>query len=89
MFEKIRLLTRDGGFVHEAEVPRFTPPAEVLVWGARVFVRRENGEYREGMAFYVLPDAAIQDARRTVQPIIDQEVASETVGPDTLDFTMR
>lgn len=52
--ETVKLFTRDGGFVAEVEIPRFTPPAEVLQWGSRLFVRTPEGEYREGMAFYVI-----------------------------------
>lgn len=35
---KIKLITRDGGFVRDAEIPPFTPPPEVVTWGTRVFV---------------------------------------------------
>lgn len=44
-----RLLTREGDYVITAEVPRFNPPAEVIVWGSRIFVRTAAGEYREGI----------------------------------------
>lgn len=62
---KIKLLTRDGGFVHQAEIPPFAPPPEVIGWGSRIFVRRDESEsdrervitvvYREGLA-YVLTE---------------------------------
>lgn len=35
----VKLFTRDGGFVHEAAIPPFNPPPEVIGWGSRVFVR--------------------------------------------------
>lgn len=63
----IRLLTAAGGFVSEAVVPDFTPPPEVIVWGARVFIapvpeellrllthERADMAYVEAFA-YVLP----------------------------------
>jgi hypothetical protein len=51
-----KLLTRTGEYVVTVTVPPFTPPAEVIAWGSRLFVRRENGEYREGIA-WVVPGA--------------------------------
>jgi hypothetical protein len=58
---KIKLFTRDGGFVHEALIPPFKPAPEVITWGARVFVRNdvyaigdEATGYVEGMAYAVL-----------------------------------
>lgn len=48
------LLTRSGGFVVNVEVPPFIPPAEVVQWGSRIFVRNPAGEYREGLIWYSL-----------------------------------
>jgi hypothetical protein len=61
MFEKVRLITRDDGFVAEVIIPFFNPPAEVLIWGERCFVFQHEhhagrrGIYREGMMWPVLP----------------------------------
>jgi hypothetical protein len=46
-----RLLTRTGEFVVKVMVPPFSPPAEVINWGSRYFVRQSNGEYREGIVW--------------------------------------
>lgn len=51
---RVKLLTRDGGFVKEFEIPPFMIPPEILVWGSRSFVLQPSGEYREGMAYYCL-----------------------------------
>lgn len=53
--EPIELYTKDGGYVTTLQVPRFNSPAEVIIWGQRVFVPdREAGRYREAFA-YVVP----------------------------------
>lgn len=36
---KIMLITRDGGFVRDGDIPPYQPPPEVITWGTRVFVR--------------------------------------------------
>lgn len=36
---KIRLETRDGGLVHESQIPPFNEAPDVIGWGDRVFVR--------------------------------------------------
>lgn len=36
---KIKLFTRDGGFVRDAEIPPFVLMPEVMLWGSRIFVR--------------------------------------------------
>ncbi len=41
---KIKLLTRDGGFVRDGEIPPFHPPPQVITWGTRCFVH--------GLAFH-------------------------------------
>lgn len=35
--KKVRLMTKDGGFVTGGEVPLFDEPPDVVVWGERVF----------------------------------------------------
>ena len=60
---KLKLMTRDGGFVRDGEIPPFTPPPEVITWGSRVFVHEHAHRpgavpltdvpltYVEGMAY--------------------------------------
>lgn len=47
--EEIRLLTRWGEYVVTVIVPVFNPQAEIINWGSRFFVRRDDGKYYEGM----------------------------------------
>lgn len=56
---KIKLFTRDGGFVRDGMLPPFLIPPEVISWGARVFVldATQMGDaddpthYKEGMLY--------------------------------------
>ena len=61
MFENVKLVTRDNGFVAEVVIPHFNPPAEVLIWGERCFIflheRAGQRTYREGMLWPVLDQA--------------------------------
>lgn len=52
--EPIELHTRDGGYVTTVQVPTFSPPPDVIVWGQRMFMRGEDGKYREAFT-YVVP----------------------------------
>lgn len=52
--EAITLYTRDGREVTTVHVPVFNPPMEIINWGARFFVRREDGRYYEGMLWPVM-----------------------------------
>lgn len=59
MFESVRLVTRNDQFVADVIIPHFNPPAEVLIWGNRCFVFRDENPggvrfYREGMLWPVL-----------------------------------
>ena len=55
MMQPVELHTREGGYVTTIEVPPFTKPPEVIIWGLRVFVLdQEAGKYREAFA-YVVP----------------------------------
>lgn len=54
----VKLLTRSGEYVITACIPNFKPPAEIVYWGDRAFIRQpENmdgqelyvAEYREGI----------------------------------------
>jgi hypothetical protein len=35
---KVRLFTRDGGYVADAEIPPFNEFPDVIIWGERFFV---------------------------------------------------
>lgn len=58
MFERIKLVTRDGRFVVKVTIPKFTPPADVILWSERWFcapeVKRGFLTYREGMMWPAL-----------------------------------
>lgn len=45
---EVELLTRDKQFVTKVTIPRMTPPAEVVMWGTRLFVNSPAG-YVEGI----------------------------------------
>lgn len=57
---KIRLLTSDGQFVHEQEIPPFNAHPDVIGWGDRVFKATGGGVdgywlYRECFAYALVP----------------------------------
>ncbi len=43
----VDLHTRSGHFVATVKVPVFTEQPDVISWGIRVFLRMEDGSYRE------------------------------------------
>jgi hypothetical protein len=47
---KIKLFTRDGGFVRDGEIPPFLIPPEVITWGSRSFVFSEDPQYTDAGA---------------------------------------
>jgi hypothetical protein len=51
---EVTLYTRDGREVVRVTVPPFELPPEVILWGARYFVRRGDGLYYEGMCWPIL-----------------------------------
>lgn len=60
---KVPLLTRNGEFVVTVEVPPFQPPADIIIWGARIFSRTERrghgetgADYLEAFAYMVPPN---------------------------------
>lgn len=63
--EETTLYTRDGHKVVTITIPIFTPPAEVIQWGARIFVLRD-GRYVEGMRWM---DPADESARGVLQDV--------------------
>lgn len=56
---RIKLFTRDGGFVTEGEMPPFLTLPDVIVWGERVFIAPQvdaavrAAEHRAGEVAYV------------------------------------
>lgn len=64
MFERVRLVTRDNLLVEDVVIPRFGPPAEVLIWGERCFTYREERDgrkiYSEALMWPVLPQEQYQ-----------------------------
>lgn len=67
---KVKLFTRGGGFVREAEIPPFVLQPEVVTWGARVFVQDDTYTmtddavgYVEGMAYALEAADALHAAR--------------------------
>lgn len=58
---KVKLLTADGGFVHEATIPPFRDAPEVLFWGSRVFKYHSTTnsvfEFREAFVYALLDNA--------------------------------
>ena len=54
---KIRLYTMLGEYVHTVKVlPLIVRMPEIITWGQRTFVLREDGNYYEAFNFYVLPE---------------------------------
>jgi len=45
--EKVRLLTKDGGFVTSGMIPAFNDPPDVIVWGSRIFQYDSTDDERE------------------------------------------
>jgi len=57
-----QLLTRDGRHVARIRMPDFQPPAEVVMWGNRVFVwSPASFSYYEGVCWYPPPDTFIKE----------------------------
>lgn len=90
---KIKLFTRDGGFVRDGEIPPFLIPPEVITWGSRTFVHDEkftplHGEptgYVEGLA-YPLEAADALVARSTAAAIpVDRSARVLTDGSPVTD----
>jgi len=51
----VELFTRDGGFVAKETIPPFTEPPDLLIWGLRFFLRREEGKYYESFTWAIVP----------------------------------
>lgn len=50
MMDNVELLTKEGDVVVTVKILPFNAPPEMIVWGQRIFVRRETGKYHEGFA---------------------------------------
>lgn len=57
VMEKVRLYTADGEMVADVFVPAFEPPPDALLWGQRIFIRRDDGRYLEGFCWVALDEA--------------------------------
>lgn len=76
MMITVRLETREGEFVHDVQVPPFSPMPEVLVWGDRTFGRgertlgggRDRLTYREVFAAHVV-ETPIQHGNGIGEPV--------------------
>lgn len=60
--EEIILMTKDGGYVVHVLIPEMKPRPEVIQWGERIFVKKENhsgGTFTEGYyeGLVVVPDS--------------------------------
>lgn len=55
---KVKLYTRDGGYVATVEIPTTRPGPEGIMWGERTFFLNTSGthHYVEGLLFYVRPN---------------------------------
>jgi hypothetical protein len=42
---KVKMFSRDGGFVAEAVIPAFNDPPEAILWGVRLFVLPQPENY--------------------------------------------
>lgn len=79
MYDPVPLYTRSGGYVTTVSVPPMTPPAEILAWGSRVFVRRPNGDYVEGIMWWVHHHVDEPGAGDRPDPTMAQEMGRETI----------
>lgn len=74
------LFTRIHGMlqvVTAVDVPTFVPPAQVIAWGGRVFVREGEGDqarYVEALAYVVPVEVAPEPAPRRIQPTVGRVV---------------
>lgn len=68
MFEEIDLLAQDGEPVVRVRVLPYRKPAEVIAWGQRVFVRREDGKYYEGFVALAMGTVETKKLDRPGEP---------------------
>lgn len=46
MTSSVRLVTANGGYVTDLQIDGYVPP-NFVVWGTRLYVRRDDGDYQE------------------------------------------
>lgn len=56
--QHVNLHTRDGSFVQTVRIPQHRRLPEVLLWGDRVFILRDD-EYREATGYLVLSSEVV------------------------------
>lgn len=73
-FPKVELVTKTGGHVTFAYIPLMNPIPELLVWGSRLFFRKDviAAVYVEGIAWHVQPGHTDHD-----DLVADQQEALE------------
>ena len=86
-FGKLRLYTADGQLVQQVTTHGWKTRPDVIAWGARTFVwREEHGQYREGFQHVLIADHTGESAAypdRPHMPIIDDP----TFGAEIKDWT--
>lgn len=89
MFNEVDLLTRSGEFVSTVKILPFVFQVEVIAWGDRVFVRREDGKYYEGFAAFALGRVETSRKPRPGEPQTcprrSEVLGSNVVGEDRWD----
>lgn len=70
----VRLVTRDGGFVHETEIPPFNIYPDVIFWGTRTFRLNDAGrleptnrldvaQYVEAFSYSLVPPKTLKKGK--------------------------
>lgn len=58
VWDKVKLLTHDHGFVVSGKIPHFDVPPSVILWGDRTFAYFDTGQgihtYLEAFAVYLV-----------------------------------
>lgn len=74
--EKIKLYTRDGGYVVTVTVPVFNPKPEAIAWGSRVFVLKDT-RYVEGLLWPIIEgQVPVEMDRAELTESLDAEMAA-------------
>ncbi len=56
MLIDVNLYTKNNEFVATIQCPNMNPPADILLWGERHFIRQGNDEYHEGFCVAVMTE---------------------------------
>lgn len=84
------LFTRSREYVATIELPTMVPPVEIVVWGARFFVRDDKGVYREGVVWFVpwatapMSVPAVTDRAATLPAAIRDQVERAMADPERM-----